>query len=339
MNMNVVYHSSDLFSPVLATSMISLMENNRAFDSINFYIFENRISDENKLRLTEMVESYGRRIVFIPLPDVNAEQHLGLKMIKENWHFDSYIRMFLDIYLPGELERVLYLDSDTLVVDDLSDLWSLDLKCAPAAISVNCQSKEYYKLFQMSDSSIYCNSGVVLIDLKEWKRRNIDEKVREIVKANHGYVFFMEQSVLSMVLQDEAALLPARYNALSEIMNLTYDEIMTLRRPNWYYAKEEIDAARMHPAIIHMTNSFLITNRCWFENTNHPAKDLYRTYYAMTPWKDQPLFPDRRSARKKLIQAIVDRIPRTILLPMVSLVYNHVRIWKIKADMKKYARQ
>lgn len=47
--MNVTYHSSDLFAPVLATSMASLFENNKSFDEIHVYIFENPLSDEIKI--------------------------------------------------------------------------------------------------------------------------------------------------------------------------------------------------------------------------------------------------------------------------------------------------
>ena len=336
--MNVVTHATDNYAPVTATSIVSLFENNKEMDEINFYVIEHGYTNETKEKYGEIAKKYNRNIYFIHMPDINEEQHLGLKKIKENWLFDSYVRMFLDVYLPETVDRVLYLDGDTLVLDDLTDLWNMDLNGAPAAISVNCQSKQYYDLFKMSYTSIYCNSGVILFDLTEWRRRDNDQKVRDILKENDGYVFFMEQSVLSMVLQDEAALLPARYNALTEITNLSYEEIMTLRKPLWYYSKEEIDAAREHPAIIHMTNSFLITNRGYSEYTNHPAKDLFRKYYALTPWRDEPLSPDNRSTKKKVVQNIIDHTPNKVLLPIVSFVYNHVRIWNIKKDMRKYSK-
>ena len=54
--MNVTYHSSDLFAPVLATSMASLFENNKSFDEIHVYIFENPLSDEEcEERYNQMV--------------------------------------------------------------------------------------------------------------------------------------------------------------------------------------------------------------------------------------------------------------------------------------------
>lgn len=49
--MNVAYHSSDLFSSVLAVSMVSIMENNKDMDDITFFVLEKQISEENKQRL------------------------------------------------------------------------------------------------------------------------------------------------------------------------------------------------------------------------------------------------------------------------------------------------
>ena len=336
--MNVAYHSSDLFAPVLGTSIVSLLENNKSFDSIDIYVIENKISSENKRKLQSMVESYNRNISFIPMHDVNEEENLGLKKIKDNWLFDSYCRMFLDKYLPESVERVLYLDSDVLIVDDLTELWSTDLDGKPVGTVKDCVSKEYFELFGLGEDTYYCNSGVILFDLNLWNKMNIGNKVRDYVKKNNGYVFFMEQSVLNVCLQHKMYALPVRYNTMTMINAMSYDEIVTLRKPYNYYTQKEVEKAKNKPAILHMITFFLITNRAWFANTNHPVKDIYRKYYAMTPWKDTPLFEDKRTAKKKITQAIVDHIPRKILLPIVSFVYNYPRIWKIRGDMKKYAK-
>ena len=46
--MNVFYFSSDLFASVMSVSMLSLLENNRSFVEIKFYIVDDGISEENK---------------------------------------------------------------------------------------------------------------------------------------------------------------------------------------------------------------------------------------------------------------------------------------------------
>ena len=55
--MNIFYFTSNLFISVAATSIISLMENNKSADNITFYIIDDEIDDENKAKLTTMIES------------------------------------------------------------------------------------------------------------------------------------------------------------------------------------------------------------------------------------------------------------------------------------------
>ena len=45
--MDVVYFTSDLFAGATGISILSLMENNKSFSDIHFYIFEDGVTEEN----------------------------------------------------------------------------------------------------------------------------------------------------------------------------------------------------------------------------------------------------------------------------------------------------
>ena len=47
--MNIVLHSSDLFSAVLAVSMVSILENNKEEQNLNFFVIEHEISESQLL--------------------------------------------------------------------------------------------------------------------------------------------------------------------------------------------------------------------------------------------------------------------------------------------------
>ena len=49
--MNVVYHSSDSFAVVTGVSITSLFENNKSADTINVWLIEHDITQENKNNL------------------------------------------------------------------------------------------------------------------------------------------------------------------------------------------------------------------------------------------------------------------------------------------------
>ncbi len=334
--LNVVYHSSDLFAPVLGTSMASVFENNKSMDEIHIYVFENPLSDDNKNKLTFLANQYGRQVHFIKMPDVNNDQRLGLKAVKDGWFFNSYMKLFLDEYLPSTVERVLYLDSDVLVVDDLTEFINTDMKGCCAAGVIDCLGEEYYKLLGLNENARYCNSGVILEDLRLWKEKNIGDRIRKYSKENGGYIFFMEQTAFNAVLQGETHILHPKYNTYSMMQWLSYDDIYRLRKMERFYTKEEVAEAVAKPAIIHLTNSFLITNRAWYENTNHPEHSRYQHYKSLTPWKEEPDFPDKRKLKQKFVQFVVDVMPRKPLLSIVEKIYNGWRVKKIKKLIEKY---
>ena len=333
--MNVAYHSSDSYCPVLGTSIVSLLENNKSFDNIRIFVIEEKISEKNKDKLKSMVASYGREIVFIPMPDVNKTQNLGLKAVRSDWIFNSYCRLFLDQILPDDVDRVLYLDSDVLILGDLQDLWNIDLKGKCVAGVTDCLSNKYYEMLEMSKTSHYCNSGVQLQDLWQWKKQKVGDKVRAYVHKSGGYIFFMEQTVYNVVLQDKILILPPKYNTYTLMQCLSYKEIMKLRNPRDYYTEKEIKEAIKDPRIVHLTSTFIIRNRAWFEDNNHPMKDTYKKYKMMTPWKDEPGFPDKSNNLQKFERACVKIVPRGLLIWIVGWIYNGPRITNIKSKMRK----
>ncbi|MFA9464601.1 MAG: glycosyltransferase family 8 protein [Velocimicrobium sp.] len=336
--MNVAYHSSNSFAPVLGTSIASLFENNKGMNEIHVYVIEEKISKENKDKLNILEEKYNRNIHFIPMPDINKTQNLGLKKVRKDWIFNSYCRLFLDQILPKDLHRVLYLDSDVLITGDLTELWNTDITGHCAAGVIDCLGEKYYKLLGLNSKAKYCNSGVILQNLDLWRISNIGNRIRNYVHKNGGYVFFMEQSVYNAVFQEEILILSPKYNTYTLMQYLSYQEIMKLRNPKRFYKEKEIKEAVKDHKIVHLTNIFLITNRAWFEYTNHPEKKEFIYYKNMTPWKDEPGFSDTRTTKKKLIQFCVELLPRPFVIASVGMVYNSFRILNIKRLMKKYRK-
>lgn len=337
--MNVAYHCSDSFAPVLGTSITSLFENNRKMDEIHVYVIEEGISESNKSKLNDLANMYGRYIHFIQMPDVNKEQNLGLKKVRADWIFNSYCRLFLDCILPAEVDRVLYLDSDVLIVGDLSDLWSLDMGEYCVAGVKDCLGKKYYELLGLNDNANYCNSGVMLQNLQLWRSKNIGDRIREYVSKNGGYVFFMEQTVYNAVFQGQILILPPRYNTYTIMQCLSYNEMIRLRKPYDYYSREEVEDAVVNHKILHLTNTFLITNRAWYDDTNHPEKETFRYYKSLSPWCDEPAFEDNRNFKKKIIQNVVDILPKGFVIVFSELIYNTVRIYNIKRLQMKYKKK
>lgn len=325
--LNVTYHSSDMFAPVLATSLASLFENNKNFDEIHVYIFEYPMNEENKTKLDAMATKYGRSLHYILMPDINKVENLRLAEVNHvGWFFYSYIKLYLDDLLPNNVERVLYLDSDILVVGDLTELWEMDLQGHVGAAVVDCLGEKYYDLLGLDKNAYYCNSGMILEDLKAWREKKIGDKVRDYCRKNGGYVFFMEQTAFNGATQGDLLVIHPKYNVYTMMELVTYEELVKLRKVKRYYTKEQIQEAVTNPIIIHLTNTFMLSNRAWFEGSKHPRTKEYLMYKDLTPWKDELGFQDKRSIKQRFIQFLVDLLPKQIVLRIASLLYNTIRV-------------
>lgn len=327
--MNVAYHSSDTFSSVLAVSMASIMENNQEMDDITFYVLEKQISDENKKKLREMVSSYGRNLVMIPMPDMQKVFNFPIARVRKKWILDSYCRLFLGTILPESVEKVLYLDCDTLCHGDLQDFWEIDLGGNYCGAVTDAVGEHYYDLFGMNNTSRYCNSGMILFNLKRWREDKLEDKVAEYVRQHNGYVFFMEQSVMNIVLQDRIQILHPKYNTYTLISALTYKELKWLRHCKRFYSEAECAEARRDPRLIHLTNLFLVKGRPWIEGNTHPYKDIFMDYRKLTPWKEKPLMKHHSSLAKCIQHSILNVFPHWLSLPLIGIIYEFIRPFQI----------
>lgn len=326
--MDVVYSCSDLYSELAGISMVSLFENNRDMEGITVYVVDCGISEQNREKLCALTERYQRRLVFRSGKDV--EEMAGTR-IAVNGHstvknVNTYLRLLLGSILPDTVERVLYLDCDTLVLDSLRELWTMDMAGAYAMGVDDCRGKLYRREIGLPDGSIYTNNGVLLIDLRAWRKSDVEAAFFAFIRDHAGVVTFDDQGVLNGVLgrRGLTGLLPARYNTISAFYFASYDEIERYRHPVWAYPREEIEEAVRRPAIVHFTSFFVEGTRPWNAEDTHPMRESFLAYKALSPWRDAPAWPDNRSGKKKLSTRIYRAAPRPLLLAVFSVLHTEL---------------
>ncbi|MEN6417485.1 MAG: glycosyltransferase family 8 protein [Clostridiaceae bacterium] len=320
--MNVVYSSSDSYAEIAGISMLSLFETNREAGWIRVFILDNGISEQNRARLNETARAFAREIVFLPPPDL--EQTLGLRVETYKWNIGTFYRLFLCSVLPQSVERLIYLDCDTIVRGSLAPLWTLDLKgCSMAAVD-DTRADAYKLELGLNTSDTYTNNGVMLVDLAKWRAEGIERLFIEKLVERKGKLPFVDQGVLNAVLsrRKKVLVLPPRCNAMTFLFYFSYPELLRFRRPSSpYLTREEFEEARVNPLIVHFFPCFMAGTRPWNEKDTHPFTPEYRACKARSPWKDAPYRADERSAPRKLFTVVCNVLPRPIMLFFVSLLH------------------
>ena len=116
--MNIMYTCDNNYVWLMGISMISLFENNRGMDDLNVYLIGEGISQNSKKELKELGGKYGRTIEIIDVPELK----IPASLISLRWPKSAFTRLFCGNILPSNVERILYLDCDTIVADDISEL-------------------------------------------------------------------------------------------------------------------------------------------------------------------------------------------------------------------------
>ena len=278
----LIYSSDDNYVQHLGASIYSLLDKNRDFKQIRIYVIDNRISECNKEKLSQILVGFSNAQLFYISFDKWKEQ----LQVNMEWDISlsAYARLFVGSMLPREVDRVLYLDCDMIICDSLKSLWKTDLSgkiLGAVQDSVGDSTKEAVGLMP---GQRYFNSGMLLIDLVAWREANIEEECMKFIRSHQGNVCHHDQGVLNGVLLGKIFPLPLRYNLMTIHYIFSRKKILRYFGENaHFWTDSEIKKAKKKPVILHYTPSFTV--RPWVKGCHHPLVNLYWDSLAHTSWR------------------------------------------------------
>lgn len=337
--MNIVYHSSDGFVDITSVSIVSLLENNKDEENIRIFYINRDITDKNKTILKNLVKSYNASIEFINMPNWSERFNIQLSTTLKRWLGFGYNRLFITELLPKDIDRVIYLDSDTVIEGSLKEIWNVDFEdCYEAGID-DCLSKKYRKIVHLNSEGIYCNSGVLVLNLDKFRRDNIIQVFLDFIVKNDGFFVYNEQTILNSVFENKIKILPLKYNVYTLVYALNYKQLMRLRRPyNYSYTPKEYEEAKNMPVITHYTGCFMVGSRPWVNGSKHPHVQAFLKYRSLTPWANEPLRADERCMFDKLCSVFVNILPKAMVIAIAEFLYNKIRPILFKIRKKKHLK-
>ena len=326
--MHIVYASDENYAPMLGISLTSLLENNRK-TPLQIHILDSGIGEEDHKKIEAVCKNYGQMPPHWIQAD-NISEELEMTVKADRGSLAQFGRIFLSRHLDDEIQRVLYLDCDTIIRGSIEELYNLDLADKTVAALNDAFSVHYRKNLDLKPDDIMFNSGVMLIDMKKWRERKVEQRILEFVRSRHGFVEKGDQGALSAVLSRETLCFDAAFNAVTIFFDFSYREMLAYRKPPKYYDEEEIQRAAENPVIVHYTLSFL-SKRPWMEGCTHPWVDEWLKYKSLSPWNDMPLQREDRSWRVNAMRML----PRPLMLWLAGLLQVYGRPWLYRIRMKK----
>ncbi|MCC8121450.1 MAG: glycosyltransferase family 8 protein, partial [Oscillospiraceae bacterium] len=137
---------------------------------------------------------------------------------------EIYYRIFAARYLPADLDRVLYLDPDVVVNGDIGPLYDLPLEgyyFAAASHVRELLTMVNRRRLEMSEDSLYINSGVMLMNLHLLRAEQREEEVFRFVREHKNALLLPDQDIISGLYGSKIYPLdPFRYNMTERLLAL-----------------------------------------------------------------------------------------------------------------------
>ena len=281
--------ASDNFYAILIAALLKSIDlNHKSGEHIDFYIIDDGISSKAKKRIQTIADPSRITIIWVT----------GKQLIPENMHIPvdtsgfpltTYLRIFVPYLAGARLDKILYLDVDIILRDDVSKLWNMDIgdniigASQDVGLTFDCEwgGVPNYKSLGLAGDTKYFNAGVELINAKKWREENISTVVITALIEYKDHVRLGDQYGLNVALANK------------------WQEM----GPNWNWFAYKADEGA---ALIHFLDIKPIFDTY---NSQESLKQEFFKYLDMTPWKGfKPI-----SGRNRRIRKIYNKIKKTIL--------------------------
>lgn len=319
-HLDVMYLSDNNYAPFAGVSMMSLFQNNKSVDSFTVYVIDDGISAENKDRLINLANQYSHAVVFLNMErGIDILRHEGAPTYRRS--YTTYLKLFAFNELPDSVHRILFIDSDSVVVGDVGELVDFNMGGNVICAVKDGLTQKYKVALGFDEGDSWYNMGVMLVDVDAWKRTNGEQKILSQLRIRSAYVS-VDQDLLNITQHGNIGTLHPKYNATPH--HYVYDEKAFIRafKPGGFYTDSAVmEEANKHAVIRHFER--FVGESAWNANSCHPYAQLFDEYLAKSPWCDYPKRPAKLSLTLKIEKMLYRLLPKNAFLRIFAIGFNH----------------
>lgn len=269
----VVLSSSAYYLKYTMVTIQSLLDNGSRGSFFDIFILTTDISERQMNNIETQNEFY--RITCLDISNVISED-IVLFTNQNHVTKETYNRLYAAQLLEKLYEKIIFIDSDTIVCADITHLYNTELEktIAGAPNFMNPGVYEYVTKDLGLNPYNYINCGVLVIDTKKFIEKGIKSKCIEYI-ANGNNIRMMDQDAINTICVDEIQLIEPNWNVQWH---------NHCRGTELVFNQNVYEEAIANPKIIHYTDKIKAWNSPQYE-----LADQFWKYAIETKYFDQIL--------------------------------------------------
>ncbi|MBR6916644.1 MAG: glycosyltransferase family 8 protein [Clostridia bacterium] len=238
----IFFACNDRYVPYLDVAIISLVSH--ASDN-NFYkitVLKTDISEESQA----VLKKHAKSNVSVEFYDVKEMLEPVKDKLPDMFYFSvaAYFRFFIETSFP-QYDKAIYLDCDVILLNDIAELYDTDVTgyLVGAAYEQNTGRSPMFTEYVENIIGIpyytYFNSGVMVMNLKEFREYGVQERFLDMLSTYNFDSLAPDQEYLNVICHDRVKYLPTGWNkhsfpeAPEGELNLCH---YALSNKPWHYA-------------------------------------------------------------------------------------------------------
>lgn len=264
----------------LTVTLMSLFDRLNRSRKAFVYILDGGVKIRDRNKLLKSLKTKSSCIEFIKVNSRSLLDDMPFKCGRP-MSIVTYYKFLIPVLLPENITKIIFLDSDLVVNEDVEKLWDMEmgenyLLAVPEDLPLDdpelllCHEKLGIK------TGKYFNGGVLVINLKKWREENLSDKFISFARDNKEWVYLWDQDCLNAVLANKWGELDYKWNLSNQILHPPPGSELLKD-------KERYKDILEHPYIIH----FNLFDKPWEAGCRHPYRNLFIKYLAKTVYYRQ----------------------------------------------------
>ncbi len=250
-NIDIVFGIDDNYAKYCPIAIQSILSHLNINYKLNITIIYEKLSKKSLNNFKTIRSKQLNKINFYKI-------RLKKYMKSKNWHKSVFYRFYVDRALPKNTQKIIYIDADIFVNESIHKLYNINLKnniigaIKDPGISFD---RNYLNKIKIQ-SDLYFNSGVLLINLKKWRSKNVTSQLEKTIKNFEFNMEIPDQDLLNIIFEKKFKIINPKWNLQTKMYS---------KYRYWKYLKNK--------GVHHFT--FV---KPWRSYSSHPKSKVYREF-------------------------------------------------------------